>query len=151
MVMKRGRGRPTSYTPKLAQEITERLSVGEPLAKICRDEHMPAVCTVGNWKKAHKEFLIAFTRARDEGFDAIAMEALDIADDGKGDWIKDKNGHKIVNHDVIQRSKLRVETRLKLLAKWDPSRYGDRMDVNNRHSGDVGFGLVIHKVPRLDE
>ena len=31
----------------------------------------------------------------------------------------------------VQRSKLRVETRLKLLAKWDPRRYGDRLQLAN--------------------
>ena len=35
-----------------------------------------------------------------------------------------------LNAEHIQRSKLRVETRLKLLAKWDPKRYGERQQVD---------------------
>ena len=40
--------------------------------------------------------------------------------------------------DVIQRSKLRVETRLKLLAKWCPTRYGDTPPTVN-----VGVGVTV--------
>jgi terminase small subunit-like protein len=123
-------GRPSTYTEDVANTILERLSAGEPLAQICRDEGMPAVRTVSDWKASHPVFAEAFGIARDEGFDAIALDALGIADDGRRDYTEQDDGHGgtrvVADHDHIQRSKLRVETRLKLLAKWDPKRYGDR-------------------------
>lgn len=35
------RGRPTKYTPELAERICERLSGGEPLTRICAEAGMP--------------------------------------------------------------------------------------------------------------
>ena len=34
-----------------------------------------------------------------------------------------------MNAEFVARSRLRVDTRLKLLAKWDPKRYGERSEV----------------------
>ena len=63
------------------------------------------------------------------GFDAIAEECLDIADNASNDWMtregKDGETSWQVNGEHIQRSKVRIETRLKLLAKWCRQRYGE--------------------------
>lgn len=122
------RGRPSKYTPQIAQEICERLSTGEPLAQICRDDHMPSSRTVGDWKVAHEQFSADFARAREDGFDAIALDCLAIADETKFDTVSTEAGER-ANSEWISRSKLRVETRLKLLAKWDPKRYGEKMAI----------------------
>lgn len=127
-------GRSSTYTPELHAEICERLSKGEPLAVICRDEHMPAVRTVSGWKELHPTFAADFARARDDGFDALAAQCMEIADDEREDWVMSKKGT-IVNEAAIGRSKLRVETRLKLLAKWDPKRYGEKQAIE--HSGEM--------------
>ena len=119
-------GRPSKYSPELVETICERLASGEPLAQICRDEGMPHPSTVRDWMSEREDVSRAIARAREDGFDAIAVDALQIADYGLNDT---SDGE--VNHDVIQRSKLRVETRLKLLAKWDPKRYGDRIQHAN--------------------
>lgn len=120
-------GRPSKFTEALITEICDRLSKGEPLAQICRDEGMPHPSTVRDWMAERPSVSLAITRAREDGFDAIAAEALSIADDGRRDYVPDEDGREAVDHDHIQRSKLRVDTRLKLLAKWDPKRYGERI------------------------
>lgn len=130
-------GRPSIHTPELVDEIIDRLSKGEPLAQICRDEHMPSRGSFYAWGKEDAALSERFARAREEGFDAIALQALEIADDGQRDYAETEDGREIVNHDHIQRAKLRVETRLKLLAKWDPKRYGDRQQIE--HSGEMGI------------
>lgn len=129
-------GRPTLYTSELANEICERLGEGEPLRQICRDERMPHWTTVYDWKASNEEFSLRIARAREAGHDAIASDCLQIADDGLNDTYMDEDGNKRTDTDVIQRSKLRIETRLKLLAKWDPKRYGDKVDIN--HGGQDG-------------
>src|SRR5438552_3546860 len=48
------RGRPSIYSDKLAAKICERLACGKPLAKICRDEAMPAYSTVRKWEVENK-------------------------------------------------------------------------------------------------
>lgn len=121
-------GRPTSFNPKLAAEICERLGDGEPLASICRDKGMPKVRTVSQWKDAHPEFAEDFCRARIEGFEVLAAHALEIADDERHDWKLSQKGP-ITDEIAISRARLRIDTRLKLLAKWDPKRYGDKLEM----------------------
>lgn len=136
-------GRQTTFTAKAADAICARLSKGEPLASICRDKGMPAVRTVSDWAAANPEFAADFARGRDEGFDAIAADCLDIADDASGDRkIVGREGEEreVCDTEFVQRAKLRIETRLKLLAKWDPKRYGDKLDLN--HSGGVTVEII---------
>lgn len=118
---------PSKFTQELFDEICARLSKGEPLAQICRDEGMPSSNTVRDWCAKDESLAIAYARARDEGFDAIALDTLHIADDNGKDRRYGLDGKETIDSDHISRSKLRVETRLKLLAKWDPKRYGDRV------------------------
>lgn len=122
-------GRPSLKTPELCEEIEQRLSKGEPLLQICRDEWMPTARAVYNWIDADAELSSRIARAREIGFDAIALDALAIADETTHDTVKRQDGSEAVNGEWISRSKLRVETRLKLLAKWDPKRYGDAVTV----------------------
>jgi hypothetical protein len=74
-------------------------------------------------------------RARESGYDHIADDCLSIADDSKNDKVTDEKGQIRTDDEAIQRAKLRVETRLKLLAKWSPKKYGDRQQVE--HSGHI--------------
>jgi hypothetical protein len=41
---------------------------------------------------------------------------------------------------MVEHRKLRIDTRLKLLAKWNPKKYGDKQAIE--HSGEVTFGLA---------
>lgn len=86
---------------------------------------MPSVMTVWTWSAPGTDLALAISRAREVGFDAIARDALHIAD-GKLPLL-DADG--TPQPADPQRDKLRVETRLKLLAKWDPKRYGDAQQV----------------------
>jgi hypothetical protein len=131
------RGRPSKYTPELADEICERIANGEPLAKICRDERMPSVTTVWRWEEADEKFSQRVARARLAGFDEIAVDLLHIADTQEVGVTRKVEGDKITEtmEDMLGHRKLRVETRLKLLACWDPKRYGTQRieaDMTNR-------------------
>jgi hypothetical protein len=75
-------------------------------------------------------FAARIARARELGEDAISQECMDIADDTTGDEVLTENGPR-PNTEFIQRSKLRIETRLKLLAKWNPKKWGDKVDLNH--------------------
>lgn len=99
-------------TPELIETVLEAVGEGTPLRQLCR-EHNFSKSAWYRLMAADAELQGRFMRARDEGADAIAEEALEIAD--SADPARD-----------VQRDKLRVETRLKLLAKWHPKKYGDR-------------------------
>lgn len=109
---------------------------------------MPAVRTVYDWRDKDEGFSADFGRARDDGFDAIAAECLRIAEDGTNDYVEknrpDGSTYDAFDSEHVQRSKLRIETRLKLLAKWDPRRYGDKLALGQ--ADDLGpLTVVINK------
>lgn len=124
---KRPRGRPSKRTPEVEKRILEGLAKGTPLTILCDPPDMPSDDTVRIWADADPAFSRDIARAREAGFDRIALDALAIADEVSAkDTITTKFGD-IPNKEWLLRSKLRVETRLKLLSKWDPKRYGDRV------------------------
>ena len=125
-------GRHTEYDEPLTHEICERIANGEPLRQICREEGMPAWTTVYKWINANPEFRERFARARDLGHDAIAEEALEIADTpltGEELEIADDGKTKVKRADMLGHRKLQIETRLKLLAKWNPKKYGEKVQI----------------------
>lgn len=123
-------GRPSTFTHEKADEIIERVSSGVPLAQVCRDLKM-GLTTWYDWTYARPELAERFARAREAGFDMIAVDALRIADTPvEGVRRKEsEDGVEIVTEDMLGHRKLQVETRLKLLAKWDPKRYGEKLAV----------------------
>lgn len=139
-------GRPSKFTPALLAEICKRLSTGEPLAVICRDEHMPDPSNVWRWAKEDEAISQAIARAREEGFDALAAQCIEIADDERHDWLMTQKGE-ITNEVAIARAKLRVETRLKLLAKWDPKRYGEKVTLRGDEESPVQAVTKLVIVP----
>lgn len=127
-------GRPSKKTPELCVEIAERLSRGETMADICRDDHMPHVSTVWDWQQQDVAFSQSIARARDIGEDVIANNTRLVARGVKGHSTGD-----------VQRDKLVVDTDLKLLAKWNPKKYGERVT----HSGDAKNPVAVSVVERL--
>lgn len=124
-------GRQSTFNEETAAAICDRIANGEPLRAICRDEGMPAWRTVYDWISADLPFATRIAQARQIGFDAIAEEALDIADtpvEGVRREVS-TDGAKEVREDMLGHRKLQIDTRLKLLAKWDPKRYGDNSKV----------------------
>ena len=134
------------------EEILRRLSEGEPLAVICRSDpvRFPHPATWGDWVNGDESLAIAYARAREVGFDAIAADCLAIADETTLDTKKGPDGQESANAEWISRSKLRVETRLKLLAKWDPKRYGDRTLVGSDPENPLPAGFSVNLVKRVD-
>lgn len=121
--------RPTKRTAEVEQRIIEGLSDGVSLRKLCREDGMPAWRTVYDWLAADPAFAAAVGHARDLGHDALAEDIVDIADSTPA----------ISDH--VARAKMRIETRLKLLACWNPKKYGSRQTLE--HSGVDGKPIEV--------
>ncbi len=71
--------------------------------------------------------------AREMRATALEDEILEIADDGRNDWIerrsKKGNAYRSVDHESVQRSKLRVDARKYLLSVMNPRVYGPRQEI----------------------
>jgi hypothetical protein len=141
-------GRPTKYTPELADKICALVAEGMSLRKVCLIEEMPSRDTVYQWIVKHDAFSDLYAKAKADGAIAMAEEILDIADDGSNDYMEmlAANGDESpgvaaykLHGEHIQRSRLRVDTRKWLLAKLQPKKYGDKVDVNH----DVAEGSQL--------
>lgn len=156
---KKKTGRPSTYDPNIAQQMCEMLSEGIPLREICRQEGFPPWRTVYSWMERNEDLSAHIARAREIGYDLMAEECLAIADTPKtgkrttfssgGD--DEDDSVTVVEEDMLGHRKLQIETRLKLLAKWNPKKYGDKVQVGGDSenpltvTADVGLFDTILK------
>lgn len=74
-----------------------------------------------------------YARACEERAEFMFEEILDIVDETENDKTFEVNEDgsitSKVNHEAIQRSKLRAETRKWMLSKMQPKKYGDKLDL----------------------
>jgi hypothetical protein len=137
-------GRPTLYTPELADTVLARLAAGETLKSICRFDGIPSEATVRGWALDDREgFAARFARAREIGAYSMADELLEISDDGRNDWVANNdpdNPGYALNGENVQRSKLRADSRKWLMSKVLPKVFGDRQQLE--HTGVGGVPMV---------
>jgi len=133
-------GRPTDYSDDLAGVICGRLADGESLRSICRGEGMPSVSMVMRWLGANDQFREQYARAREVQAESMFEEMLEIADDGRNDWVEKEQGS-AVDHEHVSRSKRRVDTRKWMLARMAPKKYGDATNI--KLSGDAENPLNV--------
>jgi hypothetical protein len=141
-------GRPSLYSPQTAQEICERLIEGETLAQICRDPSMPSMKAVFNWLALHSDFEAAFSRARKLRGTLWEEQILEIADDSRNDWLQKETMFGAIvdvpNRELIERTKIRLDSRFRLMAIADPARYAPK--TKHEHSGEME---VTHRIERM--
>lgn len=116
------------YSDALGQEICERLSSGELLTVICRDEHMPTVRRCQQWLKEFDEFQALFDMSLRDRLMIFEEQVLEIADDMKNDFktvIKNGKEKRVADPDMVARAKLRIEVRFRHLKAGRPERWGD--------------------------
>jgi hypothetical protein len=122
-------------------KILPRLNKCEPLAEILRigdvdaEVDFPKSCiTIFNWMRESPSFAEAIAQAREAGGDYLAAQCLTIADSTPKDMVD------------VTHQRLRIETRLRLLAKWHPKRYGDKIDITSN-----GETITISPLAQLRE
>jgi len=158
-------GRPSKYDPNIARVICEQLSEGIPLRQICREyEGFPAWRTVYDWMGRDPELSASIARARDIGYDAIAEECLHIADNQTiTERVTETEDPKtkailrsVIRSDDVNARRLQVETRLKLLAKFHPTKYGDRVAIEGVEGGaaikteDTGANKFLEIIKNME-
>lgn len=139
------------YDQDKADEICELIVEGKTIRDICALEHLPSVKTFFKWLRENEEtFGKQYARAKEEQAEIMVQEMLSIADDGQNDWCDKqlKNGGTVraLDHEHVQRSKLRIDTRKWAASKFKPKKYGDRVI----HAGDEEAPLTTKDVSETD-
>lgn len=141
-------GRPSEFSPEVANAICERLIEGESLRSICKADDMPSASTVCRWLGSKEEWADAFRQqyahAREAQADTLFDEILDIADDASRD-VKvigsDDYEREVCNTEFVQRARLRVDARKWMAGKLAPKKYGEK--VVQQHEGPDGGPVVV--------
>ncbi|WP_431290413.1 terminase small subunit protein [Burkholderia cepacia] len=136
----------STFTQELADTICEHLASGLSLRQIEEIEGMPSKTTILRWLGDDRftSFRDQYARARDMQAEGMADEILEIADDGRNDWmeIQNRDGENIgwkVNGEAVQRSRLRIDARKWLLSKLLPKKYGTSPPDGNGDDWESGL------------
>lgn len=113
-------GRPSSYTPEIAEVVLSRLAEGESLRAICADAHMPGRETVRRWLEVDETFRGQYAHARENQAHSIAEVAMDDA---------------VASADP----RLAFDARRWFAAKVAPKVYGEKL----QHTGDGGGAIEV--------
>ncbi len=129
---------PSKKTPELIEQVLSRLAQGETLAALGRELNFHPTAWA-NWLREDEGLALAYQRARDVGADVLAEQALALIDEQPARV----EGRVDPGHVAWRRAQ--VDTRLKLLACWNPKKYGNKqqVDVGNKD----GEALKVESKP----
>jgi hypothetical protein len=134
-----------TFTPELGDRICAEMVSGKSLNSVLAMDGMPSKRTVMNWLRKYPEFKDAYRIAQQERAECWIEEIIGIADDNTADYVEREleNGTvvKVVDHDHIARSRLRVDTRKWIAAKMMPRLYGDKVETTHQ-VGDTLSALL---------
>ena len=117
---------------EIFNEVIELVESGKPIRQVTKIKGMPSNTTFYKWLEEDKKKAERYARACEVRADVIFEEILTIADK-QGEDIIIVDGKEITNHNVINRNRLQVDARKWVLAKMQPTKYGDKIDLT---SGD---------------
>lgn len=141
-------GRPEfTYSEELGDKIClEIATTNKGLHAICKMDGMPSYSTIWKWiNDTEKGFKNKYARAKEEQMEFLAEEILDIADETSHDTItvnKNRTDIEIPNSEWINRSRLRVDARKWLMSKLAPKKFGDKLELENKHSGKIAIEQI---------
>ena len=150
-----------AYSPEEIEKakdlIIDKMIEGESLTSIIdNNKTIPRIRTVFNWLNSDSEyhdkvFLQNYARAQEIRAEREFEEILKIADSTENDIIKNEDGNKITNHNVIQRDRLRVDARKWRISKMQPKKYGNHLDVTSNGKPLQQPNVILPDGMDLDE
>jgi len=125
-------GYTASETEMMFRKVIKDVASGASVRSACKKDGTPSIDTFYKWLEKDKSKAERYARATEKRAEAIFEDILNIADENHKDVYEDpETGQERTDHDVIQRSKLRVDSRKWVLAKMMPKKYGDKLDVTS--------------------
>lgn len=117
-----------------SDKILGLMKEGRSLASILNGtiEGLPCYKTFFDWLNADKELSKDYARAILIRADVHAEQMLEIADATEHDMVLDPTtGKPMENHNVINRDRLRIDTRKWNIARMNPAKYSEKHITEN--------------------
>ncbi|MFN8831404.1 MAG: hypothetical protein ACK50Q_16200 [Labrys sp. (in: a-proteobacteria)] len=120
---RRGRGRPSSYSDELAEQVLDLIAAGSRWREV---EEQTGISTrsIMRWTTDRPDFARALAEAKAAG--AEVWSTLDV----------------LGREDDPQRARVLLEQARWLASKWSPSTFGDRVSIELEHRLDLSGALA---------
>jgi len=142
-------GRPKKRTDSemaaIQKEICNRISTSsKSLRQICQDmikdfDKMPSYREIIQMLADDKEFSPQYAQAKLNQADLLFDEIIEISDDSTLDMAFTEEGKPFIDHEHVNRSRLRVDSRKFYIAKILPKKYSEKHEVTGKDGGPVEF------------
>lgn len=129
--------------------IIDLIEEGGSIRSILKRPDTVGTKTFYKWLEASEELQERYKAATKKRADNIFEEMLEIADKQEADMGYNERGEPIIQHNVINRSRLQIDTRKWMLGKLNPTKYGDKLDVTS--GGDKLQAVPIVGMKILNE
>ena len=136
------------------RKIIKAIELGASLRSALKSNAPLSSSTFAKWCDGDDSMAKRYACATLLRAEVIFEDILSIADENYKDTYTDENGQDRTDHDVVQRSKLRIDARKWVLAKMHPTKYGDKLDVtsgNKTLAVPAIVGMVIKNETKSDE
>ena len=128
-IKKERTGRPTLYTPELAQLILDRISTCKVgLAQLCAmHDDMPCMDTIYEWRAKNESFSEQYLSYRKKQAHFLAEHTKDIAEETQQYLYEDpRTGATCIDSGIIAMQNMRIKTNTWLASRINPKEYGDK-------------------------
>lgn len=122
-------GRPSGFTPEIAEEIINRMLAGMSLRRVVQEMGI-AQGTVINWQNAHPQFMSDIARAREAQADVLADQILDIAEN--------------CTAETAMADRVAIGALQWLAGKRQPKRYGDAISLKHGDPDGKPLAAIIN-------
>lgn len=134
---RKGRVTHVRYSAAVANLICARLAQGEAWINICNTGDMPCYASLYTWQERYPEFAEAVARARQQGADFCADEALKVA--------------QRATKETVQQDRLLVSTLMRRAALMAPKAWGGKSGKDGKDKEAPQPVEVVFRVRRFEK
>lgn len=140
------------YSDELADTVCELIANGTSFKELDKIDGIPDSSTIIRWAFRNEggTFSEKYNEAQKTRIYRLAHETLNIADDSQGDQTCDDYGNVKQDHEYVNRSKLRIDTRKWLASKLLHNIFGEKLEVVGK--GDTAIVPTVNiNVKKIEE
>lgn len=143
--------RPKEYNTETLKRICSYIVDGLTLTEVARKLGVSRQA-IYKWRIADEKFAEMYAEAQKIRAEDLSHEIINIADDESRDvFVDPETGKKTANNAAVQRDKLKVQARTRLLQWLDPKRYADNQRIDITSNGENIYGGLMITPPKGDD